>query len=117
MALVKLDQKTFPFFKGATAAGSSDIFNNYGNYTSLSLEVSNATAISLKVQGCINVEGIEDANLSWTDLAVINNGDYSVSSNIAANGIYSVGISGLTKIRVVITSITGDVTVIGVMEV
>ena len=121
MALGKLDQKKFPFFRETTSAGASDIFDNYGCYGILTLEVSGATAISLKVQGCINVEDgdkkpIPEEDLEWTDMALINAGDFSVSSSASANGVYSVGISGLTKIRVVIDSVSGAATVIGVME-
>ncbi len=120
MVLGKLDQQKFPFFRGASAAATSDIYNNSA-YGVLTLEVSGASSISLKVQGCVNVENadktlIPDNNLVWSDLAVIDTKDYSVGSSITANGIYAIGISGLAKIRVVIESISGTANVIGVME-
>lgn len=120
MALSRLDQKKFPFFREASSAGNSDIFGNNG-YDSLTLEVSGATGVSLKVQGCINLEDanknpIPDANLQWSDLAVINMKNFNVGSSISENGIYAIGVNGLAKIRVVLESVTGSVTVIGTLE-
>ena len=121
MPLSKLDQKKFLFFRQATAAGASQSYSNncYGNMT---LEISgDISSISLKVQGCINVEDaekniIDDANLDWTNLAVIADKDFAVSEAITAKGIYNVGIIGLARIRIVIESLSGEATVIGVLE-
>ena len=121
MIAARIDQVKFPFFKGVSAAGSSDIFNNIYCYNALTLEVSGSTAVSLKVQGCINTEDVNkqpipDVNLEWTDLGIINLSDFSVTASATSNGIYSVTIAGIAKVRVVLESVTGSTTVIGVME-
>ena len=120
MVLSKLDQIKFPFFRGVSSASESDFFNN-NCYNILTLEVSGAESVSLRVQGCVNIEDsrrvpLDDEDLTWFDLATINAGDFSVTSIITANGIYSIGISGTTKIRVVVDSVSGSATVVGVLE-
>ena len=122
MALSKLDQKVFPFFRAANMAGVSDVFSNF-NYDLLTIEVSgSAMSVQATIQGCINTVGpnkepIDNANLEWSDLAVINTADYSVSEKINSKGIFSIGISGLSKIRVVLNNISGGVVnIIGVLE-
>ena len=120
MTLGRLDQKKFPFFREATEAANSDIYNNSG-FGILTLEVSGAESVSLKVQGCINSEDanknpIADENLVWSDLAAINTKDFSLGSTISANGIYAISIIGMPKIRVVLESVSGTVNAIGVLE-
>ena len=120
MVLNKLDQTKFPFFRGITGAAESDVFNN-NCYNILTLEVSGTDGIALRVQGCVNIEDsrrnpLSDSELTWFDLAVIDAGDFSVSKSITKNGIYSIGISGTTKIRVVADSVSGSLTAIGVLE-
>ena len=120
MVLGKLDQKKFPFFRGVSEAAVSDIFNN-NMYDSLTLEITGAESIQLRVQGCINVEDanknpIPEENLEWNDLGLINIKNFTVVESATVNGIYCIGIGGLTKIRVVIESVTGSATVTGVVE-
>lgn len=120
MVLGKLDQKRFPFFREQSSAGVSDIFNNT-MYGSLTLEISGVEAIQLKVQGCIKIEDadknpIPEQDLEWSDLGLIAIKNFTVVETAVANGIYSVSIAGLNKVRVVIESVTGDATVIGVLE-
>lgn len=121
MPLAKLDKMLFVFLEGSVSAGSSKIFDNFSRYSNMVLEISGASAISLKVQGCINVKDangdtIPDNNLEWSDIDLITAKNMGPASVASDNGIYYVSISGLTKVKVTATSSTGTIKVIGVME-
>lgn len=76
---------------------------------SLVLEVSgSAAAKELTVQGRVAQDG------AWSGLAAINAEDFSVSSTITENGIYTVNIAGCGAVRIVLGSVSGGaVTVYG----
>ena len=99
----------FPFFKGATAAGESDVFRNHC-YTEGTIEFKGtATSFSAEIQGCLDT--IDDPN--WVTLGVVNLSDFSTATDIEANGLYSISVVGVS-VRVKINSISGgNLTVTG----
>lgn len=125
MASIRVDKQIFPFFDSVktpiTAAGTSESFFNSG-FSVINIEVATGGSASLTVEGCINIlkpDGTAktDAECDWTQLAVINLSDYSVSDTITAAGIYAVGINGTARVRVVAGSVSGETTIVGVAEV
>lgn len=125
MPSARLDKQNFPFFDSVknpvTAVGISDSYHNVG-FDTLILEVAGSEDIELKVQGCSNIlkeDGMtskSDDECEWSDLAVINAKNFDVSESISSNGIYYIGINGLMRVRVSVTSITGSATILGTME-
>ena len=101
--------QVFAFFKEATVAGESEIFSSY-RYTDGAIEVrGSATAFSLEIQGCLDIEG----GPNWTTLCVVDESDFNTLNAITSTGIYSFSAMG-KHIRVKINSISGgNLTVIG----
>ena len=125
MPSIRADKQIFPFFDSVktpvTAAGTSESFHNNG-FSTLNLEVSTSGSVSLYVEGCINILNADgttktDAQCEWTKLAIISLADYSVADTISAAGIYAVGINGTARVRAVVTSASGNTTIVGVAEV
>lgn len=125
MPSVRTDKQIFPFFDSVktpvTAAGTSESFYNNG-FSTLNLEVATSGSIALYVEGCINILNTDgtaktDAQCEWTQLAIISLSDYSVSDTITEAGIYAIGINGTARVRVVVTSASGNATIVGVAEV
>ena len=121
--MAKLDVKYFPFFDSVkhpvSEAGESDAFNNNG-FSLMTLEISGASAINAKVQGCVNVlnengDMMEAEDLVWVDLGMFNVQDFKLIKNVEDNGSWFVGIAGFSKIRVNIDSVSGEATVVGTM--
>lgn len=123
MSSIRLDKQIFPFFDSVktpvTASGTSESFHNNG-FGSMTIEVSGAA--SGEIEGCINILNADgsvkaDSACSWSSLAVVNLGDLSLSSSFSGIGHYSVSISGMARVRVVLSSVSGSVTIVGVAEV
>ena len=123
MPSIRVDKHYFPFFDSVkvpvTAPGTSDSFLNAG-YDTMILEV--AGTAGGYVEGCINImqpDGTTkpDAQCAWNKLALINLKDYDVTESFSAAGQYAIGINGMSRVRVVLTSVSGEATVLGVAEV
>lgn len=101
--------QVFPFFRGATAAGESDIFRSHC-YTDATIEIKGtASSFSVSVEACLDTEETE----SWTTLCVVNEGDFSTLTDLTAKGLYSFSVMG-KSIRIKINSISGgNLTIVG----
>ena len=124
MPLARLDKKFFPFFDSVktpvSESGTSPSFRNNG-YTSMTIEVSNATTIAAHVEGCVNIENangetLEDNDCHWTPLKLINLTTLEQVDGMNANGIYLLTLCGCQRIRVVVESVTGTATILSVSE-
>jgi hypothetical protein len=124
MPSIRMDKTIFPFFKkkdnqGPTYAEVGEsVFGNAG-YSNMSLEIS-GDAVGY-VEGCINLQNPDgsskkDEELSWGRLALIDKADYNVLDGFSAKGHYDVAINGMQKVRVVVTSVGSEVTILGMME-
>ena len=116
-----LNIKMFPFFDSvknpAIPTGTSDSFKNNG-YENLTIEVSGEGSAAFSVEGCMNIQkpdgsAMEDEECSWTSLAIFNGTDLSQLSEISEKGIYYVSIAGLSRVRVNVSSASGNVTILG----
>lgn len=98
----------FVFLTNASTPQFSNELVNY-NGDMLQLEVSGDGVIySLTVYGKV------DINSTYTALSTIKLDGFEVNKAITSNGIYSCCISGISKIKVELTSIgTGSVSVFG----
>ena len=123
MPSVRVDKQYFPFFDSVkvpvTAAGTSDSFYNVG-YDTMILEVTGTAAGY--VEGCVNIvqpDGTTktDAQCAWSKLALINFKNYDVTENFSGAGQYAIGINGMSRVRVGLTSVSGEATILGVAEV
>lgn len=103
----------------SAAATSAPILTSI--YSSLALQVSGATSISLIVEGCVDCIDEEDAMLDdsdcvWVALACFSVTDLSMSESIIANGIYKIDVTGLSKARVRVASAAGAAIVTGTIR-
>lgn len=121
MANSNLNTKIIPFFDSVknplTEAAVSKSFFNLG-FDNFALEISGSGTATLTIEGCINTvnaqgEQMDDDDCTWTPLSTLSAKDYAKSSAISNKGIYYVGISGLSRIRVNVTSVTGSVIIVG----
>lgn len=121
MANYNLNVQIVPFFNSVktplTETKVSDSVWNNG-FDNLALEISGTGTGTFVVQGCINTvnaEGaqLEDADISWTNLYVLNATDYTQVNQITNKGIYHIGILGISRIRINATDVSGNVTVVG----
>ncbi len=121
MANFNLNTHIVPFFDSVkeplTEAKASDSMWNNG-YDNLSLEISGEGSATVVVQGCINTvdakgQQLEDDQLQWTNLSMLDAKDYSQKTSLTEKGIYYVGIVGVSRIRVNATSVSGNVTIVG----
>ena len=104
--MMNLNEKIF--INEASSATISDIFDNYKGDV-ITLQASgDASAFSAKL------EGRSDINADWSELAMINLKDLSVNNAIATTDVYQSGLTGVTQIRVNLTSVSGgSVTIFG----
>lgn len=121
MANLNLNVQIFPFFDSVKnpldSSKTSDSFKNPG-YDNLSLELSGTGSAVLAIEGCINTQdengmALEDTDCSWSPLAILSAKNYSQAQSVSGNGIYFIGVSGISRIRVVASSVSGEVTVVG----
>lgn len=122
MPSIRTDKQIFPFFDSVktpvTEAGTSDAFHNNG-FGTMTIEV--AGTAGGYVEGCMNIVNSDgttktDSECSWTKLGLINMENFSVSSTFSAEGKYCVGINGMARVRVVLSSVTDSVTIVGTAE-
>lgn len=123
MASIRMDKQIFPFFDSVktpiTVAGISDSFHNAG-FSIITIEVT-GDEVEGVVEGCINIvkpDGTTktDDECEWMSLALIDLKDYSVYTKIPGEGHYCIGINGMARVRVNLTSISGESTIVGVAE-
>lgn len=94
-----------------TNASTPQVSNELVNY--------NGDTLQLEVNGdgivySLTVYGKVDINSAYTALSTIKLDGFEVNKTITSNGIYSCGISGISKIKVELTSIgAGSVSVFG----
>ena len=122
MPSIRMDKQIFPFFDSVknpvSAAGTSDSFHNNG-FGLITIEVTGTA--SGRVEGCINIinpDGTtkDDADCVWSTLGLINVENFSAVSSFTGTGHYAVGINGMARVRVVLTSVSGTATIVGVAE-
>ena len=96
------------FFDSATTAISSDVVDNVRGDL-LVVEVhGTATALDINVQGLIDINNTAYSDISW------KMSDGTTGTDITAKGIYLINISGVSKIKIAINSISGgNVTIFG----
>lgn len=102
------------FFDKATAGGESAVVS-LQTEGSMTMEISgDATAVSAIVMGQV-YQPEDGGDGGWHGIAAVNQKDFSISSaTIGAAGIYTVSVSGLKRLKVVLNSVTGgSVTVYG----
>lgn len=125
MPNIRVDRQVFPFFNSVKEPvaknGISESFKNNG-FSNLTLEVSGATNINLTIEGCVNIlnakdTALQDSECQWTPLVALDNKNFAICENIESNGIYSISIGGVSRVRIKITSISGAATIVGVAEV
>ena len=123
MANANLNIRVIPFFDSVknplTQNGISSAFYNTG-YDNLTLEISGEGSANVQVEACVNTldaEGnqLPDNQCSWTPLSTLSAKDYAKSSAISANGIYFIGISAMSRIRINATNVSGAVTIVGLV--
>ncbi|MBO7732408.1 MAG: hypothetical protein J6S67_07640 [Methanobrevibacter sp.] len=123
MANIRADKQIFPFFDSVhtpiTAAGTSSSFHNNG-FSTLIIEVT-GTAEGY-VEGCMNIINPDgstktDDECVWGELGLIDLKAYKVLEEFQESGHYAVGINGMARVRIVVISVTGEVTILGVAEV
>lgn len=121
MANFNLNVQIVPFFDSVKNPldedkASASVWNN--GFDNLALEISGEGSGTFVVQGCINTvnakgEQLDDEDITWTDLYTLSATDYSQKTQITTNGIYHVGILGISRIRINATDVSGNVTVVG----
>lgn len=103
-------KQSFKFFDAITTSAESNSLLNLYDGSQLVIQVEGtATSFSIEVQGLVDGE----SNV-YRPLAIINNFDFSILQEITEKGIYSIGVDGITKIKLNLISITGgNLTVFG----
>lgn len=90
----------FGFHEGSTLPSTGKEFGVIQNIT-LTLEVSgDATGLIIIPEGIVNYK-----TTTWSPLSLIALEDFTISNSITKNGIYSLDITGLCKIRFNLTAI------------
>lgn len=121
MANFNLNTHIVPFFDSVkeplTETKISDSVWNNG-YDNLSLEISGEGTATIIVQGCVNTvdakgQQLSDDKIQWTDLSMLSAKDYSQKPLLLENGIYYVGIIGISRIRINATDVSGNKTIVG----
>lgn len=121
MANFNLNVHIVPFFDSVKnpleeIGESKSVWNN--GYDNVAIELSGEGSATLVVQGCVNTindkdEQLSDEDCSWSNLSTLNAKNYSQVEQIVDKGIYYVGITGISRIRVKATSVSGKVTIVG----
>ncbi len=123
MAGSNLNKKVFPFFNSVKnpvgKAGTSDALILSYLYSSMNIEVSGVTSGDISVEGCINTLNPDgsvktDEECSWSKLSLIDLNGMKTIDSIPGDGIYALGVDGMSRVRVVINSISGSATIVGV---
>ena len=104
-------QNGFKFLTGVNTPNASNTFTN-SICDGLTLQVTGTyTGLVLTVEGQVNPLG---TLTNWVALSAISLNDFSATNSITKNGVYQIGISGVSQIRVNVSAISsGTVTVFG----
>jgi hypothetical protein len=124
MANSNLNIQIVPFFDSVKSPLASDgVSKGYwvNGYDNLAVEVSGTGSGTIVVQGCINTvnadgQQLEDQDISWTDLSMLSATNYSQKATITENGIYYVAISGVSRLRIEATGVSGTLTIVGALS-
>lgn len=124
MANFNLIRTIVPFFDSVKTPltedkASDSIWNN--GYDNLSLEISGNGSATIVVQGCVNTvdangKQLNDNEITWTNLSMLDAKDYSQKAELTENGIYYVGIIGISRIRVNATDVSGELVIVGALS-
>lgn len=82
-----------------------------------SLEIVGATTFSITVEGCVNATNVDtgaqltDNEITWTKLATISATSLEKVDTLNKNGIYYIDLSGIQRVRLNVTSISGTPTI------
>jgi len=98
----------FVFFDSSSTGTTSNTLAVPIDAEALSVQVTGNSSIDITVQGKADSE-----SGNWTTLSVLNLNGFGTASKITADGIYMIGCSGLTQIRVVNGGTAGSVKVFG----
>ena len=97
-------------FLDETSSAISNVFAILNQGSSLNIQVSGASSISIVVEG-----QLDNQSNSWATIAAVNLADLSTTSNITATGIYSIAVDGLKYVRIKNNSAVGTVRVYGAL--
>lgn len=101
--------ESIQFFNNTTSPQESEVLLNVGG-SQLTLNVTgSATTFAIKVLGSASIKSDD----SWSTLAPINLGDYSISNTIATKGIYAVPVDGIGRIKLSLVETNGAISVSG----
>lgn len=82
-----------------------------------SLEIVDATTLSITVEGCVNATNVDtgaqlnDEDITWTTLAIISATSLEQVYTLTENGIYYIDLSGIQRVRLNVTLISGTPTI------
>lgn len=98
------------FLEEVSTPMNSNIINLPNGNSVACLEVrGTATSFSFKLQGIVDLKNEDD----WSDIAYVSS-TFTSGTNITEKGKYDFGVDGFSKIRVVLSSISGgNITVFG----
>lgn len=100
---------SFSFFKDRKTIGDSEILSNPNMGSSLILQINGS-----HIGGSLSVMGTIENNENWNKLAIIDMSTFQMVNNINKNGIYTIAMDGVAKVKVVLNGITsGNISVFG----
>lgn len=92
----------FLFLDSTSGAVSNEFFVS-PEAESMTIQIESESAVSVKVYGKVDRDG------AWNQLSAVGLSDLSINSEIKASGIYTVGIEGVSSIRIVNSGTAGSV--------
>ena len=96
------------FFSKVTTTGTSEVLGNIRGDLLVIEVYGTATAIDLNVQGVVDANNTTFSDISW------KKSDGTTGTDIVAEGVYIINVSGLSKIQIVVNTVTGgNLTVFG----
>ena len=96
------------FFNQTITTGTSEVLGNIRGDLLVIEVYGTATAIDLNVQGVVDANNTTFSDITW------KKSDGTTGTDIVAEGVYIINVSGLSKIQVVVNTVTGgNVTVFG----
>lgn len=112
--------KIFPFFNSVkervSKAGVSDSVSN-GDFGTMTLEVVGDGSLNCTAEGAVNMidkNGISlaDDDLEWNNILMFD-ASFSKVDSITEKGIYYVVIKGMSRVRLNISTISGEFQIVG----
>ena len=89
--------------------GVSSPMTNGTNSEVMNLEVSGANSIKMHIEGRVG----NQTEANWSTIGSVALYDYSIVTDITQNGIYSIGLGGISQVRIVIEELSGNCQVLG----